>query len=346
MTTAARTPPSTNSRTHSRTLSGFFGIGSSRVPPPRESSHRSPSPVKNEALKRASVNTLSVAAAVSSYRSSPLGQKARHNTSAVPQMQQSHSSTPPSSIIRKSTVSHLSLSLAKLNNTIAIQRNRLEFTSTQLEARDSLILKLQGHEVQRSSSPTLSNRDFDLSIADYENQLSQKVDEIASLKMKMATKDKVIQTLVGQLEEFNTEIARQTAENDMIQSELNQKCAEEKELLKQIDQCNSEVAAALKESEIAKAELVLKSNKYESKIADVSYNLLERDRQLFEAQQEIDLLSANTGESQGLSLASELKMARISFSSSTAYSPSSIQGGVQETGETGDDEELLETKSI
>ncbi|KAI8610061.1 hypothetical protein BC830DRAFT_1147481 [Chytriomyces sp. MP71] len=376
MTTVVQTPPSTNRHK----LSGFFGMRPSKSASP---SRRSPSPGKlqqNAASKRASVHALPPAAAVSSYRSSPLGQKARPtSTVPMPQPKQSRSSPPPSRSSsyaksdrtsppsrRASSGSPLSptsrsaspmyepskgsrlvsneelqIMISELNNTIAIQRNRLEFASAQLGARDSLIFQFQEHKGQERSSATLSHRNFDLTDVDIEKQLPVEIDEIASLKMETEAKDKTIKALVGQLKEFDAEITRLTAENAMIQSELNQKCAEEKELLQKLDHCSQLVEATRKDTEIAKAELVLKSKKYDSKIAEMSHNLMERDRQLVEIQQEIDFLSAGSDESQGLTLASELKKARLSVSSSTVYSPSSIR----EAGETGDKDKTHESKS-
>ncbi|KAJ3400449.1 hypothetical protein HDU80_006952 [Chytriomyces hyalinus] len=106
--------------------------------------------------------------------------------------------------------------ICELNNTIAIQRNRLDFTALQLAAKDFLIQELQNTQKQvPQSSAQEEIQKVELEQKEHEATLEFKDEMIADLQAQLRSKD-------SQLQEFHVEMSRQRAENEMLQAELQQ----------------------------------------------------------------------------------------------------------------------------
>ncbi|KAI8844132.1 hypothetical protein BJ741DRAFT_574044 [Chytriomyces cf. hyalinus JEL632] len=106
--------------------------------------------------------------------------------------------------------------ICELNNTIAIQRNRLDFTALQLAAKDFLIQELQNSQKQVSQSSAQEEiQKVELEQKEHEATLEFKDEMIADLQAQLRLKD-------TQLQEFHVEMSRQRAENEMLQAELQQ----------------------------------------------------------------------------------------------------------------------------
>ncbi|KAJ3230324.1 hypothetical protein HDU81_004595 [Chytriomyces hyalinus] len=103
--------------------------------------------------------------------------------------------------------------ICELNNTIAIQRNRLDFTALQLAAKDFLIAELQNSQkpvVQSTAQEEIQK--VELEQKEHEATLEFKDGMIADLQAQLRAKD-------VQLQEVHVELTRQRAENEMLQAD-------------------------------------------------------------------------------------------------------------------------------
>ncbi|KAI8621002.1 hypothetical protein BC830DRAFT_1164082 [Chytriomyces sp. MP71] len=178
--------------------------------------------------------------------------------------------------------------MAELNNTIAIQRSRLDHMSLQLDSQNALIAQLKSGQAHQTGELTPTS---ETTVMSSTNALE------AQRKMNTALKAKV--------QELHAENVCQRAENQMIHSELQLKNVAEKEMLEKLSLRDKQLEVVSREvcdyresigAQMSQLQFELdKANEQLSaKSAGYENQLQDKNRQITEAQRYIEFLLTNT----------------------------------------------------